>query len=200
MMNESVSGTTATRKFEYVIIAIALMIGVVCAVTVYMLKPPLLWSPWLFKGAYARYHGETSVLFINVKIDMRFEVIDYNFTHAKILRYFKVESPFVTQEDQNTTWIDLFKKRHDILALKGFKLKRSYEQDIYIESFGTRSCIVYEYEDETSSQNTMLIYADKLVGLPLKLKLSHSGNEIQGGPTFSIEINLVETNIPGLKK
>lgn len=174
-----------------------MLIGIVAVVVAVIAGATLYWYftrqpsiPWLFRGAYAKYHGETTVLFVPVKADLRTEVVDYNATHVKLLEYFKIETPLGTREFQNVSWYDLIKKSYEI---EGYTLKRTYEQEVYLESTGTRKCIVYEYEHRTGG--LMTLYVDKEVMWPIKIRFSS-----EAAAALSIDLNLVESNIPGLMK
>lgn len=57
---------------------------------------------------------------------------------------------------QNTTRADLTKKTYE---MEGSTLKNAYEQEVYVENLGTRTCMVYEYEGE--NQGMTIIYVDK---------------------------------------
>jgi len=181
------------KRKSLAIIAIVLIAVVVIAFAVYwfMMRPSGI--PWLFKGAYAKYHGETTVLFITVKVDMRLEVVDYNSTHAKLLMYMKMDTPLGSQEFQNVTWSDLTKKSYEI---EGATLKRTYEQETYIEGFGTRKCTIYEYKSTSGSLMTM--YVDKETAWPIKMTFTTEAT--QNMPGMSLDLKITESNIPGLKK
>lgn len=143
---------------------------------------------WLFDGAYAKYYGETSILLFTVKVTCRLEVMDFNNTHARMHIYMKAETPLGTQEFQNTTWADLGERTYEIGETGP---TRRYEEVIYIEGIGTRDCIVYEY----SYLPPIWFYVDKEIGFPIKMKMGTSGTV-----GYSLDLNLVETNIPGLKE
>jgi hypothetical protein len=67
---------------------------------------------------------------------------------------------------------------------------------VNIDGLGTRTCMVYEYliSDEGL---TMTVYVDKTIEWPLKMTLSMTNTELLSDLT--VDINLVETNIPALK-
>jgi hypothetical protein len=155
------------------------------------MRPPGV--PWLFKGAYANYHGETTILFVPIKSDMRFEVIDHNSTHAKVLTYLKIDTPVGSRETQNTVWIDITKE----FRFNESMIIRSYEQEVYVENFGTRNCIVYEYAS-TPPGSLITIYVDKEVVWPVKITFTIAPT--QDIPGISIDLKITDTNIPGLKK
>ena len=194
-MGEATTPPTAkSRKWLYAVVAVVIIVVVVGALLYwFFIKPQGI--PWLFKGAYAKYYGETTVLFITVEMNMRIEVVDYNATHAKLLMYMEAETPVGTQEFQNVTWVNLDEKSYDV---EGYNLKKTYEQEVYIEGFGTRTCIIYEYESETTPKTLMTIYVDKNVEWPVKIK--YSSEAAQEMPSMSIVLTITESNIPGLKK
>jgi len=176
-----------------------ILIGVVIAIVVigagYWYFTTSQKLPWLFKGAYAKYYGETTVLFIPVKLNVRLEVLDFNSTHAKLLMYAKLETPFGSHEYQDVGWSDLTKKTYKI---EGAILKKSYEQEVYLEGIGVRKCNVYEYQSKTEPKSLMIMYVDKEVVWPIKIKYTTEATKMM--PSMSLDLNLVESNIPGLKK
>jgi hypothetical protein len=190
---ETPSPPVKGKKKSLAIVAATLIavIVIVSAVYWFVVMPSAI--PWLFKGAYAKYHGETIVLFVPVKLDMRLEVLDYNSTHAKLLMYTLMSTPLGSREFQNITWSDLTKKSYEI---EGATLKRSYEQETYIEGLGTRKCTVYEYE--FTPGNLIIVFIDKETAWPIKMTFTTEAT--QSMPGLSIDLKIVESNIPGLKK
>jgi len=180
------------KKIAIAVMAVAIIVVATFLVYWFMMKTPT--YPWLFKGAYANYYGETTALFISVKLTVRLEVVDFNETHAKLLTYLKMDTPLGSREFQNTTWSDLTKKSYE---MEGYNLKRSYDQEVYIENLGTRQCIIYEFES-TRGGGTMTLYVDKQTMWPIKMKFSSA--KTPETPSISLDLTLTETNIPGLKK
>jgi hypothetical protein len=72
-------------------------------------------------------------------------------------------------------------------------LTRSFESTVNIAGFGTKTCMVYEYAISDDGLS-MTVYVDKQIGWPLKMTVSMTSEY-----PMSLDINLVETNIPGLK-
>jgi hypothetical protein len=179
----------ARGRRRLAVIVVILTVVAVAGFTVYwfFMRPPAV--PWLFKGAYAKYHGEASILFMTVKLDMRLEVVDYNSTHVKILMYMKMDTPLGSREFQNVTWSSLTGKSYGV---EGSKLKRVYEQEVFVEGFGTRKCVIYEYE---SSSERIIVYVDKETAWPIKITFT-----FENMPGVSIDLKITESNIPGLKK
>jgi hypothetical protein len=174
-------------------IALAIIAVVVSAllVGVLFLKPSGQ-SAWLFKGAYAKYEGSASVSFVTFSFTMRQEVVDFNSTHVKLLMSASLGSSMSTSvENETTMWVSL---SNNVYTVESGTLVNSYEaKNMYFTGIGNRDCIVYEYATDGP---TMTIYVDKQIGWPLQMKLSMTGEE---SVSLELEINLVETNIPGLK-
>jgi hypothetical protein len=150
---------------------------------------------WLFKGAYAKYEGSTSVLFVTVDFTIRQEVLDFNSTHVKISTYFNMGSSYgESVENETAAWVPLSQAGF-MNAFEEGTLTKSYESTVDIAGFGTKTCMVYEYVISDEGL-TMTAYVDEAIGWPLKMTVSMTGD---GSITLSLDINLVETNIPALK-
>lgn len=178
------------RSRSVIVVAAIIIIAVVWGCFLYYwvaLRPR---TVWLFKGAYATYEGNAVVSFVSLNVTIREEVVDFNNTHAQLLTYFRMTSSITgTLENQSTTWVDLYENEY---SPEGANLTRTYEDYVYVENLGTRHCIVFEYED---SGTAMTIYVDKEIEWPVKMTFGMTGQS-----AFSIDLNLVDTNIPGLKK
>ncbi|MGC9165945.1 MAG: hypothetical protein ACP5GU_09610 [Thermoprotei archaeon] len=173
-------GLSKAKKLLIIIIIVLLVIG---GLVVYQLLIPRTF----FKGAYAVYYGKTSILFATINMTLRLEIVDINTTYAKILTYIKAETPLGVYEYQNTTWINLKNYTYNI---EGSNLIRSYEDTIYIEKIGTRNVIVYEYRNKAGTET--IYYIDKKTGWPIKIRYTSIFGQI-------IDLNLIDTNVPGLK-
>jgi len=57
-----------------------------------LLSRPTGQDAWLFKGAYAKYEGSTSVMGYSFDFSVKLEVLDFNSTHAYISTSFKIGS------------------------------------------------------------------------------------------------------------
>ncbi len=148
---------------------------------------------WLFKGAYAEYEGSTSVMGFGFDFSVKLEVLDFNSTHAYMSTSFKMGSSLgEIEEQENSTWVDLSKVGF-IDAFSESNITSSYDTTLDFGSLGTRSCTVYEIATDGP---TMTVYVDKTIGWPLKMKASMTG---EGSLSLSLDINLVDTNILGLK-
>ena len=158
-----------------------------------LLSKPTGQDAWLFKGAYAKYEGSTSVMGYSFDFSVKLEVLDFNATHAYMSTSFKmVPSVGETVEDENSTWVELSKVGF-VNAFSESNVTNSYDATMDFGSLGTRSCTVYEFATDGP---TMTVYIDKAIGWPLKMKASMAGED---SLSLSLDINLVDTNIPGLK-
>ena len=147
-------------------------------------------NSWLFKGAYARYEGTTSLFLMTFSVEMRQEVKDFNSTHAELLTSLSLNSDFGDSEESNTTiWVDLEENQYEI---EEATLTNKYETTEIFEKFGTRDVIVYEYSTDGP---TILVYVDKQINWPLKMSMELTGEDYID---LDIDIELVETNIPEL--
>lgn len=148
-----------------------------------LLSRPTGQDAWLFKGAYAKYEGSTSVMGYSFDFSVKLEVLDFNSTHAYMSTSFKMGSSVgQSVEETNSTWVELSKVGF-VNAFSESNMTRSYEATV-----GSRNCVVYEY---TTDGPTMTVYVDKAIGWPVKMSVSMTG--------ISMDINLADTNIPGLK-
>ena len=147
-------------------------------------------NSWLFKGAYARYEGSTSLLLMTFNVEMRQEVKDFNSTHAELLTSLSLNSDFGDSEESNTSiWVDLEENQYEI---EEATLTNKYETTETFEKFGTRDVIIYEYSTDGP---TILVYVDKQINWPLKMSMELTGED---SINLNIDIELVETNIPEL--
>jgi hypothetical protein len=150
-------------------------------------------ASWLFKGAYAKYEGSTSIMGFGVNFLVKLEVKDFNSTHAYMSTSFRMSSSFAPEieEEENSTWVPLSELGFTA-AFGEANTTNSYDATLDFGSLGTRSCTVYEISTDGP---TLTVYTDKAIGWPLKMKASMTG---EGTMSLSLDINLVETNIPAL--
>lgn len=180
-------------KLIAVVAAAVIMVVVGAFLVSALLSAPQGQNAWLFKGAYAKYEGSTTVSFVTIDFTIRQEVLDFNSTHVKISTYFNMGSSYSESvENETAMWVPLSQAGF-MNAFEEGNLTTSYESTVDIAGFGTRNCMVYEYTISDSGL-TMTVYVDKQIGWPLKMTVSMSG-EFQ----MSLDINLTDTNIPGLK-
>ena len=191
----SVLSPEAGPKRRRLLIAVAVLcVGlVVGAILVSALQPnPPAEEGWLFVGAYADYEGKTSIMWFSFSFSVNLKVLDFNDTHAFMLTSFKMESNAgETVENETSTWVEL-SNFNFMGAFSDNNLTASYDATVNFGSLGTRSCTVYEYATDGP---TMTVYVDKEIGWPLKMKATMTGED---SISLSLDINLVDTNIPAL--
>jgi hypothetical protein len=195
----SYSTNAAPSKSRVKLIAIVAVVAVSVVVGA-LLVSAFISSPqgqdaWLFKGAYAEYEGSTTVSFVTIDFTIREEVLDFNSTHVKISTYFNMGSSYgESVENETAAWVPL-SQAGVMNAFEEGNLTTSYESTVDIAGFGTRNCMVYEYTISDEGL-TMTVYVDKAIDWPLKMTVSMTGED---SISLSLDINLVETNIPALK-
>lgn len=209
----SSSTTTAPSKSRVKLIALVAVVAVSVVVGA-LLVSAFISSPqgqdaWLFKGAYATYEGSASVsaedigmfdMSLSIDFTVRQEIVDFNDTHALVSTSFQMSSSFgefggETVEDEESAWVPL-SEMGLMTAFEDIDLTNSYESTVNIDGLGTRTCMVYEYAISDEGL-TMTVYVDKAIEWPLKMTVSMTNTEL---PTdLTVDINLVETNIPALK-
>jgi hypothetical protein len=212
----SSSTTAAPPKNRIKLIAIVAVVTVAVVVGAFLvsafLSSPQGQDAWLFKGAYAIYEGSASIsaedlgsmldLSMSVDFTVRQEIVDFNDTHALISTSFQMSSSLggyggTTEENEESAWVPL----SEMGLMTAFEdedidLTNSYESTVNIDGIGTRTCMVYEYAISDEGL-TMTVYVDKAIEWPLKMTMSMTNTELPSDLT--VDINLVETNIPALK-
>lgn len=180
------------KRLLIVVTALLIALVAVTFLAFAMLAKPTDKDAWLFKGAYAKYDGSTSVMGFSFDFSVKMEVLDFNATHAYMSTSFSLSSNIVqTINQENSTWVPLSQVGFTN-AFSESNITRTYDETINFGNLGGRSCTVYEIATDGP---TMTIYVDKAIGWPLKMTVSMSG---EGTTSLSLDIKLVDTNIPGL--
>jgi len=195
MLSEDSSVSTKTNNFEKnsgikIVLVVAFIVIISLSSIIYWWFPKTE-SPWISENAYTTYEGKTTLLgLISLNVTVRLEVVDSNLTHANVLSYVKLETNSTDPaEYQKIIWINFENKS---LTMEDSELIDVYEETIYIEGFGNRDCFVYEYITENRD---LIFYLDKQTVWSIKLNYG-----LEGEFDLSLDLNLVETNIPELKK
>jgi hypothetical protein len=144
---------------------------------------------WIKKGTYATYAGQAEILSISITFSARMEIVDVNQTHMQLSTHYNMSTPFGATENTTTTWVS----REDMnFQPENLTLNNTYTTQITIPNLGTRTCTVYEYSSEGISAT---YYIDNSIQWPIKMVMTSPTVE---GQSYNMDINLVETNIPGL--
>lgn len=196
-MEDSSTNNSRPKVRKSLFIAIS-VIAILCVIIAVFLSSAFLSTPssrdsLLFKGAYAQYQGSTSVMGIDFSFSATQEVLDFNSTHAYISTSFSMGSDLgESANEENSTWVPL--SQFGLLsAFSDSNITSSYDATLNFGSLGTRECTIYEVATDGP---TMTVYVDKVTGWPLKMKATMTGED---NISLSLDINLVETNIPELK-
>jgi len=145
---------------------------------------------WIKTGSYATYDGQVSILSMEVSFQAKMEIVNLNNTHIKISTDFNMSTPYGTTENSTTIWVS--RERMDFQP-EGMTLNSTYNAELALAKLGTRNCTVYEYcNDEIAAT----YYIDNHVQWPVKIVMT-SPITIDG-QSYHMEINLVDSNIPGL--
>jgi hypothetical protein len=136
------------RSMKLVIIAIVAIVIVIVSVLAYtlLLNPENglgggTQADWYFKGAYAAYEGEATYLTETMSFSMRMEIADLNSTHLKTLLHMKMSSESLGTlfDEQETSWVQIKEMTtFGMDDMEGYTLDRTYNDNLYIEGFGTK--------------------------------------------------------------
>jgi hypothetical protein len=144
---------------------------------------------WITKGAYATYEGQETVESITVSFTAKMEIVDLNQTHIQVQTTFNMSTPFGDTENSTTTWVS---RENMTYQPDGLTLNGTYNTQVTLPNIGTRSCTVYEYSNQDISAT---YYVDNSIQWPIEMIMT---SPIVDGQSYSMNINLVDSNIPGL--
>jgi hypothetical protein len=144
---------------------------------------------WIAKGTYATYAGQAEILSMSVTFSARMEIVDVNQTHMQLSTNYNMSTPFGATENTTTTWVS---REEMNFQPENLTLNNTYTTQITLPNLGTRTCTVYEYSSEGISA---AYYVDKSIQWPIKMVMTSPSVE---GQSYNMDINLVDTNIPGL--
>lgn len=125
-----------------IIIMLVVVAGATCTAVYYQLSQPE--NPYVFKGAYVKLHAETTIFTIPYQITIIYEMRDLNSTHIKWYFHRYIERGIHVDETDLTYWLP-----RDYL-----ETIEVAEQTAYLETIGTRDCLVtddgyYYFDVET---------------------------------------------------
>ena len=146
---------------------------------------------WIKTGAYATYEGQANVVLTTVTFTSRMEIVDLNQTHIQVLTSFNMSTPYGVTENTTTAWVS---RENMTFQPEGLTLNNTYTTQITLPNLGTRSCTVYEYNNQGISA---AYYVDNSIQSPIKMTMTSPATV--DGQSYNVDINLVDTNIPGLQ-
>jgi hypothetical protein len=144
---------------------------------------------WIVIGAYAAYEGQGNVLSTPISIDARMEIIGLNETYIQVLTNYNMSTPYGVTGNTSTTWVS---RENMTFQPVGLTLNDTYSTQITLPNLGTRSCTVYEYNSQGISTT---YYVDNSIQWPIKIVMTSPTFD---GLSYTMDINLVNSNIPGL--
>jgi len=152
-------------------------------------------QPWLFKGAYGIYSGQTTFLAQTINFTIRLQIVDFNSTQVEMLTYYSLKTPSSTDTNQTTSWNKL-SSNLDYSGPLGLTLSRAYNTTRLV-GLNTIDCTAYEYSGTTQGVNSDLTaFVSRSVGFPVEFTLSVTA--AQSSTNLTLDLALVHTNIPGL--
>ena len=128
-----------SRKKLLIAVAAMAVVGLVIGAFLAsaLLSKPTGQDAWLFKGAYAKYEGSTSVMGFGFNFSVKLEVLDFNSTHAYMSTSIKMGSSLgETAEENNSTWVELSKVGF-MDAFSESNITNSYDATLDFGSLGT---------------------------------------------------------------
>ena len=145
---------------------------------------------WIQIGAYATYQGQTSILSIPVSFTAKMEIVDLNDTYIQVLTDFNMSTPYGATENTTTTWVS---RENMTFQPDGLTLNSTYSTQVTLPNLGTHNCTVYEYNSQGISA---AYYVDNSIQWPIEMVMTSPASV--DGQLYSMDIILVDTNIPGL--
>jgi hypothetical protein len=144
---------------------------------------------WIKIGAYATYEGQATIMSMSVSFNAKMEIVNLNETHIQVSTDFNMSTPYGATENTTTTWVS---RENMTFQPEGLTLNSTYNAQVTLPHLGTRSCTVYEYSSQGISAS---YYIDSKVQWPIKMIMT---SPPVYGQSYNMDINLVDTNIPGL--
>jgi len=171
------------RKRIGVIAVVSIALGAVFAYWWFSMSTQ---PAWFAKGTYATYEGST-ITPEPANLTIRLEVTDCNSTRAKLQMTMKIttNATGTVEPPPTTIWLDLQQMKYEIATATP---TATHEASIQYANKGTKNCTVYEYDNQTPK---ITLYVDKESGWIIRITLT--------SPQSSVDLNLVDTNIPALK-
>ncbi len=128
---------------------------------------------------------------MTVSFNAKLEIVDFNETHIQVLTSFNMSTPFGATDNTTTTWVS--RENMTFQPPDDLTLNNTYNTQVTLPNLGTRSCTVYEYNGQGISA---AYYVDNNIQWPIKMVMT-SPTSVDG-QSYSMDINLVDSNIPGL--
>jgi hypothetical protein len=144
---------------------------------------------WMAIGDYATYQGQATVLSMTVNFNATMEIVDLNETYIQVSTSIGISTPFGDTENTTTTWVN---RENMTYQPEGLTLNNTYTTQVTLPNIGTQSCTVYTYSSQGISAS---YYVDNSIQWPIEMTMT---SPTVDGQSYSMDITLVDTNIPGL--
>jgi hypothetical protein len=144
---------------------------------------------WIKIGDYAKYQGQVTVMSMTVNFNAEMNIIGFNATYIQVSTNFNMSTPYGNTENTTTTWVN---RENMTFQPAGLNLTSTYPTQVTLPNIGTQSCTVYEYSSQGISA---AYYVDNSVQWPIEMVMT---SPTVDGQSYSMNITLVDTNIPGL--
>jgi hypothetical protein len=144
---------------------------------------------WIKAGDYATYEGQVTVLSMTVNFNAEMNIIGLNATYIQVSTNFNMSTPYGNTANTTTTWVN---RENMTFQPSGLTLNSTYTTQVTLPNIGTQSCTVYEYSSQGISA---AYYVDNSIQWPIEMVMT---SPTVDGQSYSMNITLVDTNIPGL--
>jgi len=144
---------------------------------------------WMAIGDYATYQGQATVLSMTVNFNATMEIVGLNETYIQVQTSFGMSTPFGSTENTSTTWVN---RENMTYQPAGLTLNNTCITQVTLPNIGTQSCTEYIYSSQGISA---AYYIDNSIQWPVEMTMTSPPVD---GESYSMNITLVDTNIPGL--
>ena len=182
IQGSSAAKKSKPRKIVIAIAAVVIIVSVAAGIAVFFEAP----QQTFFKGAYGVYQSVYTYSNMTFQVTSHLEVVDMNSTIATFVQNVTTISNGTSTNSSTLGYYDL-QARHFIINML---FNGTHGEDLQYNN-ATRHCLVYEYVAIQNYQvGTFSVYYDNETGWILK--------QVNSMPTYHADLELVETNVPGL--
>jgi hypothetical protein len=126
---------------------------------------------------------------MTVNFNATMEIVDLNETYIQVSTSFGISTPYGDTENTTTTWVN---RENMTYQPEGLTLNNTCTTQVTLPNIGTQSCTVYTYNSQGISAS---YYVDNSIQWPIEMTMTSTTVD---GQSYSMDITLVDTNIPGL--
>ena len=126
---------------------------------------------------------------MTVNFNAEMSIIGLNATYLQVTTNFNMSTPYGNTENTTTTWVN---RENMTFQPAGLTPNGTYTTQVTLPNVGTQSCTVYEYSSQGVSA---AYYVDNSIQWPIEMVMT---SPTVDGMSYSMNITLVNTNIPGL--